>query len=134
MDVFDGFIGAIATEFKMQFHKTKDGCYTTTVYFDNDRTQEVLITLAFDEAGDRLINYYSIIAQLKSDFGELFKFALKVNASLDYGAIALMENSLILRDSILLEACDPHRFMKALTYIAAKADELEEMLIEKDKF
>jgi hypothetical protein len=132
MQIFDGFIAAVASEFKLKFHKGEEGVYTTKIEFENDRSQEVLVTLAYDESGDRLIHYYSIIAQLKADFGELYKFSLQTNSSLDYGAIALIDNTLILRNSIMLEDCTPMRFIKSLTYIAAKADELEELLVEKN--
>jgi hypothetical protein len=43
-----------------------------------------------------------------------------------------MNDVMILRNAILLQDCDPRRFMKSLIYIAAKADEIEEMLINED--
>lgn len=132
MEVFDGFIAAIASEFKLKFHKDSEGAYTTLISFDNDRSQQVLITLSKDEVGDRIVNYYSIVGKLKGDFGELYKFALQTNSSLLFGAMALVEDTLILRDSMLLQECDPRRFMKSLTYIAAKADEIEEVLLKKN--
>lgn len=134
MEVFDGFIAAIAEELKIKFHKKSDGVYTTTIEFDNNRTQEVLVALSKDETGDRMIHYYSIIAQLKADYGELFKYGLQTNATLDYGALALLDDTLILRNSILLEDCEPKRFIKSLVYIAAKADELEELMINKNYY
>lgn len=132
MEIFDGFIAAIASEFKLKFHKTHEGVYTTKIEFDNNRAQEVMVTLAMDESGDRLINYYAVIARVKTDFAELFKYSLQMNATIDYGAIALMDDTLILRNTLLLEDCEPHQFAKSLTYIAAKADEIEELLISKD--
>ncbi len=132
MEVFDGFIAAIASEFKLKFHKDSEGAYTTLISFDNNRSQQVLITLSKDEVGDRIVNYYSIVGKLKGDFGELYKFALQTNSSLLFGAMALVEDTLILRDSMLLQECDPRRFMKSLTYIAAKADEIEEVLLKEN--
>ena len=130
MEVFDGFIAAVASEFKIKFHKDAENVYTTTIEFENDRTQEVLITLSKDEAGDRIINYYSIVVKLKTDLCELYKYCLQLNTTLDYGSIALLSDTMILRNSILLKDCDPLRFMKSLSFIAAKADELEEILIK----
>ncbi len=132
MEIFDGFISAIASEFKMQFHKDSEGGYVTNILFDNDRSQEVLITLSRDEAGDRIINYYSVIGKLKKDLCELYKYSLQLNTTFNYGAIALLNDTLIMRNSILLADCDPLRFMKTLTFVAAKADELEEMLIKEN--
>jgi hypothetical protein len=130
MEVFDGFISAIASEFKIRFHKDAEGSYTTNIEFDNNRSQEVLITLAKDESGDRIINYFSVIGKLKKDLCELYKYCLQLNAALDYGAIGLLNDTLVIKNSIMLKDCDPIRFMKSLTYLAAKADEMEEMLIK----
>jgi hypothetical protein len=130
MEVFDGFISAIASEFKIKFHKNAEGSYTTRIEFENGRNQEVLVTLSKDESGDRIINYNSIVGRLKMDLCELYKYCLQLNATFDYGAIALVNDTLIIKNSLLLEDCDPVRFMKSLTYIAAKGDELEEMLIK----
>jgi hypothetical protein len=128
MEVFDGFIAAIGSEFKIQFQKDRDGdAYTTNIEFENGRTQKILITLSKDESGDRIIHYYSVIGKLKHDSMELYKYSLELNSSLDYGAITLMDGTLLLRESILLHHCEPQRFMKSLIYIAAKADELEEI-------
>lgn len=66
----------------------------------------------------------STIAKVKADQPELFKYALKLNATIDYSAIALMNETLVLKNTLLLEDCDPHQFMKSLIYVAAKADEL----------
>ncbi|MFW6365282.1 MAG: hypothetical protein ACOC2H_02275 [Spirochaetota bacterium] len=131
MQIFDGFIAAIASEFNITFHKTEEGSYKTTIEFENDRSQEVLVMLSWDESDDRMIHYYSVIAQMKSDNGDLYKYALETNATLDYGGLALMDGTLVLRNSILLEECDPKRFLKSLIYIAARADELVELLVEK---
>jgi hypothetical protein len=132
MEVFDGFIAAIASEFKIKFHKDAEGIYSTVLDFDNNRSQQVLITLTKDEADDRVINYYAIIAKLKNDLAELYKYSLQLNSTLIYAAIALLGDKLILRNSLLLRDCDPTRFMKSLTYIAAKADELEEILLKEN--
>jgi hypothetical protein len=133
MQVFDGFIAAIASEFKMKFHKVEDGIYRTVLEFEDNRKQEVVISLDHDESGDRVISCVSTIAKVKADHSELFKYALKLNATIDYCAIALKNETLVLKNTLLLEDCDPHQFMKALIYVAAKADELEEMLTQKDE-
>ena len=132
MQVFDGFIAAIASEFKIKFHKSHEGVYNTVIEFEGNRSQEVMVSLTRDESGDRLINYYAVIAKVKADYGELFKYALKLNSTIDYGGIGLMDDMLILRNTLLLEDCQPHQFVKSLTYIAAKADEIEEILTKKD--
>ena len=110
MEVFDGFISAIASEFKIRFHKDAQGSYTTHIEFENNRSQEVLITLAKDESGDRIINYYSIIGKLKKDLCELYKYCLQLNTTLDYGSLSLLNDTLILRNSILTQGLRPGPF------------------------
>ncbi|MCL1912280.1 MAG: hypothetical protein FWG13_08760, partial [Leptospirales bacterium] len=85
MEMFDGFISAIAGEFKIRFHKDEDGNYTTNIEFEDSRSQEMFITLSKDESGDSIIKYYSIIGKLKRDLSELYKFLLQQNVMLDYG-------------------------------------------------
>ncbi|MDA3899893.1 MAG: hypothetical protein PF637_05170 [Spirochaetes bacterium] len=131
MQIFDGFIAAIAAEFNIRFHKKEEGSYITTIEFENDRQKEVLVMLSWDEAEDRMIHFYSSVASFKADDGELFKYALETNATLDYAALSIIEDSLVLRGALLLEECEPKRFMKSLVYIAAKSDELVELLLEK---
>jgi hypothetical protein len=124
----------VASEFKIRFNKDDKGNYTTNIQFDNNRSQEILVTLSRDEAGDRIINYYSVIGRLKRDLCELYKYSLQQNTTLDYGSIALLNDTLVLRSTVLLQDCDPHRFVKSLTYIAAKADELEELFVKDNVY
>lgn len=132
MEIFDGFISAIASELKIPFHKDKNGNYNATLEFDNGRSQDILVSLKKDESGDRVIHYHSVIASLKQDTWELYKYSLQQNYLFDYGALALNDNMLVMHNSILLENCEPRRFMKSLIYVAAKADEIEEMLVKED--
>jgi len=132
MEIFDGFISAVAAELKIPFHKGKDGSYTATLEFDNGRSQDILISLKQDEAGDRVINYRSVVAEKHDDKLNFYKFCLKQNMTFDYGALALDGDTLIVNNSMLLEECEPRRFLKNLVYIAAKADEIEEIIVRED--
>ena len=134
MEMFDGFISAIAGEFKIRFHKDEDGNYTTNIEFEDGRSQEMFITLSKDESGDGIIKYYSVIGKLKRDLSELFKFLLQQNVMLDYGSIALLNDTLVIKSSILLDECNPHQFVKSLVYIAAKADEFEELFSKNNVY
>jgi len=132
MEIFDGFISAIASEFKIPFHKDKSGNYMATLEFDNGRVQDIIVSLKKDESGDRVIHYHSVIASLKQDTWDLYKSALQQNLTFDYGALALEKDNLVMHHAILLENCEPRRFMKSLVYVAAKADEIEELLSKED--
>lgn len=133
MEIFDGFISAIASELKIPFHKDKNGNYKATLEFDNGRSQDILVSLKKDESGDRVIHYHSAVTSLKQDMWDLYKYCLQQNYVLDYGALALNGDTLVMHNSLLLENCEPRRFMKSLIYVAAKADEIEESLVKEDR-
>jgi hypothetical protein len=129
MEIFDGFISAIASEFKIPFRKDNHGNYSTTLEFENGRSQDIIVSLKSDEAGDRVIHYHTVVVSpLKQGSKDIYKKILRQNLTFDYGALALDKEALVMRNTILLEECDPRRFMKSLVYVAAKADELEEQL------
>lgn len=132
MQVFDGFIAAIASELKINFNKKSDGKYTADIVFDNNRHQEVLIRLGKDDSGEKVVQYYSVICEIKNETIGTYKFALKANSTLDYGAVALIDNTLVIHCSTAIKKVEPETFIKSLFYIAAKADELEEKLTGKD--
>ena len=133
MEIFDGFISAIASEFKIPFRKDNHGNYTATLEFENGRSQDILVYLKKDESGDRVIHYHSVvISPFKHSSKNLYKTVLEQNITFDYGALALDKEALVMRNTVLLEDCDPRRFMKSLVYVAAKADELEEQFLEYD--
>ena len=51
MEVFEVYQAVVSNS---RSSSTRTGVYTTNIEFENNRSQEVLITLAKDEAGDRL--------------------------------------------------------------------------------
>lgn len=135
LKIFDGFVAAISSETKIPFFKDDNNNYTATLEFDNDRKQKVFITFDKDEAGDGIIRYYSVICHLNEQQHslELFRDALRYSSSLDYGAVALMENVLVLVQTAMFVNLEVRSFMKSLIYVAAKADELEEALVKVDE-
>ena len=132
LELFDGFIAAVSTETHIPFHKEADGKYSAKIEFEGGRHQKVFVTLDQDDQGDPTINYHSVICKIKENDVELFKDALKMNTSLTYGAIALLNDSLIVHQTYFLRSMEPQRFLKSLSYVAAKADELEESLTAQD--
>lgn len=133
LEIFDGFINAVASEFHIPFKKESDGEYSALVEFEGGRHQKVLISFDKDDQGDPMINYYSVICKLEDTAPDLLREALLLNTTLTYGAIALMEDdSLIMHHASFLKDLDPQRFIKSFLYIAAKSDELEEQLTGED--
>ena len=134
LEVFDGFIAALNTETKIPFFKESAGRYIAEVSFEENRKQKVLLFLDTDDAGDSTINYYSKICEMPDPDIHTCRAALELNVTLTYGAVALMEGSLVIHQTYFLKDMDPQRFMKSLLYVAAKADELEELFTKKDVF
>ena len=132
LELFDGFLAAVSTETHIPFHKEANGKYHAHVEFEGGRHQNVLITMGEDDMGDATINFYSVICKVPSDNCDLLKDALRLNISLTYGSIALMDDSLIIHRTYFLQDIEPERFLKSLIYVAAKADELEEVMIKED--
>lgn len=134
MEIFDGFISGVASELKIPFHKDGDGSYTASIDFENGRSQDIMIILRKDEAGDKVINYYSKIGNVSESTEEdIFKTCLQLNRKFDYGALALEDETLVMYNSIMLSDIEPRRFIKSLFYISAKADEIEEIIMKADK-
>lgn len=133
--IFDGFIAAVSTETKIPFLKDENGNYTANIEFSNDRRQKVFVTLDKDESGDGIVRYYSVICHLpeKQHSLELFRDALQAGVYFDYGAIGLMDSTLIVFQTVLLNNLQARTFIKSLVYVAAKADELEESLVHVDE-
>ncbi len=129
---FDAFIAAVSAETKIKFQPEAAGKYQTTLEFEGGRKQTVHIYLGKDDAGDPIIEYFSRICPIEKDNGDLFFAALVTNTRLTYGAIAINGKNLILKQTNLLNNLDPERFLKSLSYVAAKADELEEELTSND--
>ncbi|MDH4199117.1 MAG: YbjN domain-containing protein [Spirochaetia bacterium] len=133
LEIFDGFIDAVSSEFHIPFKKENDGEYSAMVEFEGGRHQRVLISFGRDDQGDPMISYYSVICKLDEPSPDLFREALLLNTNLTYGAIALMDdNSLIMHQATFLKDLEPQRFIKSFLYVAAKADELEEQLTGED--
>lgn len=135
LKTFDGFIAAVSTETKIPFHGNDEGHYTAELQFEDGRHQKVFVILDKDEAGDSIVRYYSVVCHLKKNQQtfELFHDALKLSTSFDYGALGLMDNTLIVFQTVMLQTLEVSNFMKSLIYVAAKADELEENLAHVDE-
>jgi len=133
LELFDGFIGAIAAETSFNIKKEGAGHYSAVIVFDNGRKQNVKMVLGEDDSGDPVLSYYSRICKVDSEELKLYRDALKMNLALSYGAIGIQDDELVFHNSYYVKSMDPERFIKSLSYVAAKADELEEVLIANDE-
>ncbi len=127
LEIFDGFIAAIQVEMNIHFIKETENRYFADIPFEGERLQKVLVFLDEDSTGDSTVNYYSVICKINTDEVTTLLNALELNLSLDYGSIALMEEMLVIHQTYFVKDLDPERFIKSLFYVAAKANELQDL-------
>lgn len=132
LEPFDAFIAAVAAETHIPFKKQKDGVYLANIEFEGGRHQKVTVALKKDESGDSIIEYTSLIAEIQEKQCDLYQIALETNMNLTYGALAIDNGNLVIKQVSFFKDRDPQRFMKSLSYVAARADEMEEDLTLKD--
>ena len=132
LKAFHEFLSAVAEETNTHFTDCGEGSYIGAVEFDSGQSQKVLIELNQDEAGDSQVSYYSLVLKEGSwsnnSANDLFESLLSINSSLSYGALALFDGDIILRNATFIKDLDPERFIKSFYYVAAKANELSEEL------
>lgn len=133
VDIIGEFISAIEAETHVEFKKESEDTYIARIEFEGGRFQKVMVSFSKDESGDPTVEYYSRVTEITEENTELYKTALKINLQLIYGALAVLDNHLIIVQTLFLKDLDPQRFIKSLFYVAARADELEEELTQADR-
>lgn len=132
LKAFHEFLSAVGEETRTTFTDCGEGSYVGTVEFDSGQAKKVLIELDKDEAGDSQVTYYSLVLKKGSwptaNAHQLYQALLEYNSMLSYGALALFEGDIILRNATFIKDLDPERFIKSYYYVAAKASELSEEL------
>lgn len=133
---FSIFIDAINEETDLKIIKEEENVYSTDIDFeDTTRKQRVLIKYLKDQMKNEIVTFYSIICPLPQNLeAEFLKQSLMLNASFSCGSISIQDEHLIMFYSYFFQGLEPEQFIKTLLYIAAKADELEEVLVKQDRF
>ena len=110
--------------------------YAATVTLEDGRTQEIWIDFSKSDGGEQAI------VQLCTPCGEAdpprYEWALKLNMSIPYGAIALAEldgsQCLAMVDSYLRATVDPEDIAKSLMSLARQGDAIEKALVHEDRY
>ena len=76
---------------------------------------------------------FSTIGNASEMSPERLVTALRVNASLAHGAIALRENQLVVVDTLILQDADPGEIEASIGYLAETADYYERMIFGTDE-
>ena len=105
---------------------------STNVPLPNDRHQ-ILYFEKHQEAGETMMRVYSIIGGSDILDEQRMLTALNINYRLQYGALAVREDKLILTENFLLRDADEDEVAQTLVYIANQADQYEKLIYGIDR-
>ena len=111
----------------------QDGTTTVEVPTGEDRSQ--LIRVALKDFGVHL-GVCAAFGSLIGEVGDLdCERALRLNATaVKFGAIAIMDDMVLLRETLRLDTCDSDEIMFTIAEMAGVADRLEQDLYDSDRF
>lgn len=109
-----------------------DGATAITVILADGRRQDVFVS-AYEEEGLPLARIVTHIGPLSRLSGEKTIHALRMNVELRFGAFGILDNHLVMTDSVLLSAADAGELEHSLRYLARKADLAEKFLFGTDE-
>lgn len=93
-----------------------------------------LVSLEFFEfRQEELVRLYSIIGSSRGLSAERLATALRVNATLAHGAIAVRDDDLIVVETLMLRDADPGEIEASIAYLAETADFYERMIFATDE-
>ncbi|MBI3269757.1 MAG: hypothetical protein HYZ53_12095 [Planctomycetes bacterium] len=118
------------TGWKLSQAESGDVCMT--IPLKDGRIQKVFVT-EFTEEGASMARVRSIIGPVSSLIGDRALMALKMNATLRYGAFAIDKDNLILADTHLLDSFNPEQKVQSILYVAEQADRFERLLFKEDR-
>lgn len=93
-----------------------------------------LVALEFFEfENEELVRLYTTIGDATALAAERLALALKINARLAHGALAVKDDRLIMTDTLMLRDADPGEIEASLDYLAKTADYYEKTLFGTDQ-
>ena len=97
--------------------------WSVRIAIPGDRQHRVTLSPGSDPDCQPLLFVWSEIGDA-ADLGDPWRL-LELNAGLEYGALAVHEGALFLRESLRLDDLDPGIAARVLYHVAVAADELE---------
>lgn len=104
--------------------------FTLRIPIPEGRHQRVTVSPGSDPDTQPLLFVWSEVGDA-ADLGDPWKL-LELNAGLEYGALALHEGAVFLRESVRLDSLDPGSAARILFHVAVAADELERYAYGED--
>ncbi len=109
-----------------------DGTTAITVVLADGRKQDVFVSRR-EEEGLPLARIVTHIGPLSRLSGEKTLHALHMNAELRFGAFAIVDEDLVMTDSVLIAEADVEELEQSLRYLARQADQAERFLFGVDE-
>ena len=93
-----------------------------------------LVALEFFEfESEELVRLSTIIGRAGSLRKDRLLSALRVNAGLAHGALAVMHDDLVMTDTLMLRDADPGEIRASIAYLSQTADEYEKLIFGTDQ-
>ena len=101
------------------------------VKFSDGRHQVVSMEF-FEFRGEEQVRLYSTIGGASELGNDSLVTALRVNATLAHGALAVREDDLVVVDTLILRDADPGEIEASISYLAETADYYERIVFGTD--
>jgi hypothetical protein len=98
-----------------------------------DGRHQVVFLEFFDFRGEELVRLCSTIGSAADLSTERLATALRVNATLVHGALAVRDEDLVVVDTMILRDADPGELEATIGYLAETADYYERMIFGTDR-
>ncbi|MEK7865537.1 MAG: hypothetical protein AAB434_02560 [Planctomycetota bacterium] len=109
-----------------------DGSTAITVVLVDGRKQDVFVSRS-EEEGLPLARILTHVGPLSRLSGEKTIQALRMNAELRFGGFAIVDDHLVMTDSVLIAAAEVEELEQSLRYLARQADLAEKFLFGTDE-
>ena len=94
-----------------------------------------LVELEFFQFKDEdLVRLFTTIGQLKDLTPVRLKIALRINADLAHGCLAVKSDHLVMTDTLMLRDADYGEIEASIKYLAETADHYEKTIFETDQY
>ena len=103
------------------------------VSLPNDRGQLIEIEF-FEFKTEELVRLFTTIGEVNGMSAVRLTVALRINAELAHGALAVHEDHLVMTDTLMLRDADPSEIEASIGYLAETADYYEKTLFETDRY
>ncbi|KIG12153.1 hypothetical protein DB30_01836 [Enhygromyxa salina] len=103
-----------------------------SIPLDGARSQKIALD-SFDEDGETYVRFYSVIGPVKSLNNNRLTAALRLNARMRFGALAIHDDKLAVVDTFLIREADASEVQQSLAYMAMTADRYEQAIFHTDE-